>query len=98
MVIVYRCGNCGAVLATVVCWEETRVVQIQVGRIAPKKVEKPVKQYKCELRSQFISLRSFPGLLMPSEIAALLGNRCRVCGKPLNTGVDPFKNIVVSLG
>ena len=88
--LVYRCRNCGAVLAFVDA--EKRVICR----------DSPLRKRKCLPTTWFIgytevkSLTNF-GIPSPSDVIAIIGYKCPKCGKKLNTDIDPFKDIVISV-
>jgi len=88
--LVYRCRNCGAVLAVV---DTKRNVVCREPLLGKK---------RCVPAIIFIGyagavpLTNF-GVPSPSDVVKFVGDKCPKCGKKLNTDIDPFKDIVISV-
>jgi hypothetical protein len=53
--------------------------------------------YRCSKRGSIITVYSegtWYGVPPPSDIVKYIGDKCPVCGKPLNTDVDPDKVVI----
>jgi hypothetical protein len=98
VILVYRCRGCGTVLAEVICRERARCVNTHKGRLVPRVARKCLQEVVCEVRSQFTEVPLAFGVPAPSELAARLGGKCPVCGKPLGNGSDPLRDVVIAHG
>lgn len=83
MPIVYRCRNCGKILV----YFETEVIPAVRGYTTKTKA--------LVVAGQKMNINY--GIPTPSELVTILGGRCPYCGKPLNTNIDPFRDIVIEV-